>query len=102
MHCQLCSMDNHVNNAAAAQQGHCIYEAQLLGDSHVILLEVWAGWTCVTKAMLPYQPALTAAMCLLQLNMASSLLLAKPTHDSWVDPMKVHGVADNCMAGCCP
>ena len=56
MHCQLCSMDNHVNKAAAAQQGHRIYEAQLLDDSHVIILEVWAGWTCATQAMLPYQP----------------------------------------------
>ena len=49
-------MDNNVDNAAAAQQGHCIYQAHLLGDSHVVILEVWAGWTCGTRAMLPYQP----------------------------------------------
>ena len=38
--------------------------------------------------------ALTDAISLLQLNAATSLLLYKPTHDSWVDPMKVHGAAD--------
>ena len=43
-----------------------------------------------TQAALPYEPDTDCRYVFLQLNMATSLLLYKPTHDSWVDPMKVH------------